>query len=221
MVVVALGDPGVPVICCALAVTIGNTSSAQPRSPPGRAARTACFMSLNIARLHINATRPAQGIAEPLAQSGVLQAAGNAYEPIASANWCGSEQTLKPNAGKLVTRSAGRSGEQDDRFWHTAVDFRGAQIPSGYVGTTDATAPNVYCAWLSPRTPRRLRRRAARRGGAAAALRAGFTLPSLSASSSKPNSRIQAQPARALRTRVQVARRRCDVRMSEGALHFR
>ena len=35
MVVVALGKPGVPVICCALAITIGNTSSAQLRSHAG------------------------------------------------------------------------------------------------------------------------------------------------------------------------------------------
>src|SRR6516165_3617359 len=35
MVVVALGEPGVPVICCALAITTGNTSSAQLRSHAG------------------------------------------------------------------------------------------------------------------------------------------------------------------------------------------
>src|SRR5262249_16546818 len=72
MVVVAQGEPGVPVICCALAVTTGNSSSVQPvRSHLGRAARTFCFMSLNIARSHINETLSDAGIA--YAMSGVLQ----------------------------------------------------------------------------------------------------------------------------------------------------
>src|SRR5215468_11307353 len=56
MLVVAPGEPGVPVICCALAVAMANTSSAQPGSHPSSAARTACFMSVDIARLHINET---------------------------------------------------------------------------------------------------------------------------------------------------------------------
>src|SRR5215831_6755507 len=75
MVVVAQGEPEVPVICCALAVTTGNSSSAQPvRSHPGRAARTACFMSLNIARLHINETPSDAGDCTiAYAMNGVLQ----------------------------------------------------------------------------------------------------------------------------------------------------
>jgi hypothetical protein len=72
MVVVAQGEPRVLAICCALAVTTDNSSGAQPvRSHLGRAAHTACFMSLNIARVHINETPSDAGIA--YAMSGVLQ----------------------------------------------------------------------------------------------------------------------------------------------------
>jgi hypothetical protein len=60
----------------------------------------------------------------------------------------------------------------------------------------------------------RRRRRRRRPGG----LRMSW---SLSSASSKEDPWVQLQSARALRPRVQVARRRCDVRMPERRLHLR
>src|SRR5262245_28447924 len=89
----ALGEPGVPVVCCALVVTTGNTRSAQPRSHPGRAARTVCFMSLSNARLHIIETPLNAGRSPRLhAMRGILL---NAYNSIASPDWCESAQAPK------------------------------------------------------------------------------------------------------------------------------
>src|SRR5262249_35565331 len=51
-VVVAWGEPGVPVVCGAQAITADNVSSAQPMSDPGRAARNVCFGNVSMARLH-------------------------------------------------------------------------------------------------------------------------------------------------------------------------